>query len=194
MTTMASDVAGMVSSMLLEKQLKLSPMVAGYDESVPISSKKSASPIPTQPTSSTMMGDLNSSSSTAASGGLLQLLQGKQSTGGRCGAVTMASHQVCNETVPRPPHGTHIHHHYVDDLACLGDEPRNTPRFVSLDGLVDGLADGHVSVGGWRGVSPVSLGSLNSSSGEEELRIRERRETRVSLAKKQVKEGRAHNQ
>lgn len=67
------------------------------------------------------------------------------------------------------------------------DRSRRASKPVYLDGMGEmGELERTAMLNmGWRrGVSPASL---NSSSGEEELRIRERRETRVSMVK--VKDG-----
>ena len=162
-TKVASDVAGQVSSLLKEQQLKLSPLVPHHIDCKP--DPKLSSPCLEASNSSPGLPCSNSNTSE----GLRYYL-------GR-GPPSMASMVHCQETVPAAVPGTHVHHVYVDDSACAREEPKLDPRFVYLDGLTLGPRRR-------RGVSPISLGC---SSGEEEITVRERRETRVSVGKKKAR-------
>ena len=103
-------------------------------------------------------------------------------------AASHGSHRHCGDLVPTPAPGQHVHHIYVADSECPEEtyvyrEPASDGGKVRSDNIifVDGIP---IRARGHRGVSPASLNLNESSDDEEEIRVRERRDTIVTVGKK----------
>ena len=108
--------------------------------------------------------------STAAPDNLLHYLMTRDpNIGVGCNTAVPGIHQY-TEPVPSPPAGSHVHHIYVDDKDCLHDA-----NYVYRQSGAPDIED--------------EAESSTSGEEEEEIRVKERRETVVTRAKKR-KEGR----
>ena len=154
----------------LENQLKMSPVVVNHaDCQIPVPPMASNSPRgqhyakPSSPHYGFQSSDITSS---AAPDGLLHYLMTRDPDTGEGCSRGAGKHQHCNEKIPAPPPGSHVHHVYVDNMEC--------PEADYV----------YKQAGGARGNF-----SSSSSSCEEEIRVRERKDTVVTVGKKRSNKG-----
>lgn len=114
--------------------------------------------------------------STAAPDGLLQYMKARDANAGLAMGVSVPGIDKCLEPIPSAPVGSHVHHVYVEDAACQHDAGGEyifaQKNSLDAEGGVDGTSDS---------------GSSDSSTEEEEIRVKEKRECIVTMGKKRTK-------
>ena len=178
-TKVITEVAGhLVSAMAdlsskVDSHIKNSPKLGDHGDcnssSLPQCQANTASPFYRPQASPKVFNGFSSSdvTSTAAPEDLLHYLRSKDYNTGVSSSVSVpGAHQYTG--APAPPAGSHVHHIYVDDEACLHED--------GVDYAYQGRRSG-----------VAGSGALSSSSEEEQIRVQEHRETVVTVGKKRTK-------